>query len=91
MTFLNWYNNRRTLPERIIETYGVNMHGKTGSGSANIEIAKHYNGSGPTAFGGAKEWTNISVDIGFPVETSEADVQSLLHDMRMLLNKHKYS
>lgn len=94
-TFLEWYNSRNVFNssgfvQRIIEGYKCDIYNKTGSNVTTIEIAKHYSGSGPTSFGGAKEWPNITVDIGIPVETSQKDVESLLHDIRMLLNKHGY-
>ena len=91
MTFLKWLNDRRDPSESIKEVYGQNMNGKTGCGQCDIRIGKNYNGSGKTAFGGASEWPAVNVNMRFPVETTEEEVQTFLHEFRMLLNKHGYS
>lgn len=90
MTFLDWYNGPHKA-KRITEKFYCTITNKTGSNYAEIETCKNYNGSGKTAFGGAKEWMALDIRIALPVETTEKDGQSLLHDMRMLLNKHGYN
>lgn len=50
--------------------YRVTAPGKMGRGceSSNaIEIRghHHYNGSGPQAFGGAKQWPNVTLQVAF--------------------------
>lgn len=37
-------------------------------GGACTEEGKHYNGSGPQAFGGAKEWPHVKLSVGLPVD-----------------------
>lgn len=38
-----------------------------GSNAIEIELAKHWNGSGPSAFGGARSWPHLKLSVSFPV------------------------
>lgn len=38
-----------------------------GSETVRFDFGRRYNGSGPTAFGGAPDWPTLSIDIDFPV------------------------
>lgn len=57
------------------------------SNAITIEECKHYNGSGPQAFGGAPEWPHLRIDISFR-EGEEAHRTEILNKIKALLDKH---
>lgn len=61
-----------------------------GPGEAKITIGKHYNGSGPTAFDGVKEWGHIGVSVTIPIDTTNEEGQQLIIDLQKVLNNHGY-
>ncbi len=98
-TIYDWFMSRPKLEgetaerdwTRINEYFNTGRPNIQGSDEASMEICRHYNGSGPNAFGGAKEWMSLKVEIGFPLDTTQETVQTLMHDIRMALNKAGYS
>lgn len=57
---------------------------------ATLEIHKHYNGSGPDAFGGSKEWPHLSLDINLPDTYSAIAAEYFISDLRALLERHGF-
>jgi hypothetical protein len=95
MLFLDWVNlqyREDLLGSRVNNEYYFKEMPNifTGSEQATLEIGKHYNGSGPSTFGGAKEWGHIRLDISIPVEVPNAEAQLLIVELVQLLNKHDY-
>ena len=63
---------------------------KKGPGHASISIGKHYNGSGPSAFDGVKEWSHVGMSISVPIDTTNENGQQLIADLQEVLNRHGY-
>lgn len=86
--FLHWIN---TTPKTGAETYHPPQTTKVlGANVAYLRIHKNYNGSGPSAFGGAKEWPHITLTVALPADTSNSDGQKLLDNMRLMLRENGY-
>ena len=62
------------------------------SGSAaSVNIHKNYNGSGPSAFGGAKEWPHITVRVAFPSDTQAEHVAAVADKFSAVLLAEGYT
>jgi hypothetical protein len=102
MTFYEWFMSRPGRPKSsddwsVIQAWSyirerfVRPKSKMGGGNqVRIEVKRNYNGSGPNAFGGAKEWMAISVDVSCPLDMPLEVAQTLLHDFRMAIQKAGY-
>jgi hypothetical protein len=53
-------------------------------GAVKLDAHYHYNGSGRSAFGGAKQWPNLSVEVSFKVG-QEAQRDALLAKIQALI------
>lgn len=43
----------------------MSINKKTGKPEAEISLRHHYNGSGPKAFGGARQWPVVKLELAF--------------------------
>ncbi len=59
------------MDTEIREFVGKEAKGCKVSNTISIELGKSYNGSGPNAFGGAKEWPYLRIEIPFQVGEEE--------------------
>lgn len=70
---------QHTVHKRAIRFAG---EGNDCAHGASTEEGKHHNGSGPQAFGGAKEWPHVKLDVGLPVDRFDlrAELAAKLRD-----------
>lgn len=62
------WSNEVTEHTRPAEMAGA---GYIGENAIKIRVGRNINGSGPNAFGGAKEWPSVDLDVAFPATDKE--------------------
>lgn len=106
-SFYNWFMSRPGKPDdndnrpdvwsRIMkwnyikERFHYKSPNVKGGNYAEIEIKRNYNGSGKNCFGGAKEWMAVTVLVSAPLEMERSVAETLLHDIRLALQKAGYN
>jgi hypothetical protein len=85
---MNWKTEIKTDRDN---QYEVCAPGKVGrdfetDNAITIEAKHHYNGSGPNAFGGAKQWPHVKLDVGFQ-EGQEGLRDEFVTQLRRLCEK----
>lgn len=66
------YTWDKGLRQRLQRKAPMAGKGFVADGACEIELCRHYSGSGDDAFGGADEWPHLTVQVGFPVGAEAA-------------------